>query len=202
MKDFNFGSLHSPIEPLILRIDPTGYNCLLVRTKPDETESALRSAEKLWKEYAPGYPFKYSFLNQDWEEFYNAEAQRGKLFNTLAVLSIFISCLGLFGLSAFSAERRTKELGIRKALGASVPGLVQLMGKEFAWLVIVAACIGCPAGWYIMTQWLTNYAYHVDVGYPTLILAALTCLTISLLTISYHSIKVAASDPVNSLRYE
>jgi len=202
VKDFNFGSLHSPVEPLIMRVDPEQSYCLLVRVRPDETETALRSAEKLWKEYAPGYPFKYSFLDQDWEDFYKAEAQRGKVFNTLATLSIFISCLGLFGLSAFSAERRTKELGIRKALGASMPGLVQLMGKEFAWLVLVASCIGCPLGWYIMTQWLENYAYHVNVGYVTLVLAAVICLAISLITISYHSIKVAASDPVKSLRYE
>ena len=102
----------------------------------------------------------------------------------------------------FSAERRTKELGIRKALGASTPGLVQLMSKEFATLVLVAAVIGCPAGWYLMTQWLTNYAYHIDVGYGTLVLAAVTCMIISLATISYHSIKVASSDPVKSLRYE
>jgi ABC-type antimicrobial peptide transport system permease subunit len=202
VKDFNFGSLHNPVEPLVLRLDPDDVSCLLVRVKPNETESALRSAEKLWKEYAAGYPFKYSFLNQDWEEFYKAEEQRGKVFNILALLSIFISCLGLFGLSAFSAERRTKELGIRKALGASMPGFVQLMGREFTSLVLVAACIGCPAGWYVMTLWLTNYAYHVDVGYQTLLLASVTCLVISLLTISYHSIKVAASDPVQSLRYE
>ena len=202
VKDFNFGSLHRPVDPLILRLDPAETNCLLVRAKPNETEAALRSVEKLWKEYAAGYPFKYSFLNQDWEQFYRAEEQRGKVFNTLALLSIFISCLGLFGLSAFSAERRTKELGIRKALGASMPGLVELMGKEFASLVLVAACIGCPAGWYVMTQWLTSYAYHIEVGYETLILATAACLSISLLTISYHAIKVAASDPVKSLRYE
>lgn len=202
VKDFNFGSLHSPVEPLILRLDQDQLNCLLVRVKEGETEAALRETERLWKEYAPGYPFKYSFLNQDWEGFYKAEAQRGKVFNTMALLSILISCLGLFGLSAFSAERRTKELGIRKALGASMPGLVQLMGKEFAMLVIISACIGCPIGWYVMTKWLENYAYHVDVGYITLLLAAIVCLAISLLTISYHSIKVAASDPVKSLRYE
>jgi ABC-type lipoprotein release transport system permease subunit len=202
VKDFNFGSLHSPVEPLILRMDPGQLNCVLIRVKEGENEAALRSTEKLWKEYAPGYPFKYSFLNQDWEDFYKAEAQRGRVFNTMALLSIFISCLGLFGLSAFSAERRTKELGIRKALGASTSGLVQLMGREFTVLVIASACIGCPLGWYIMTLWLENYAYHVDVGYVTLILAAAVCLAISLATISYHSIKVAAGDPVKSLRYE
>ncbi|AYB32748.1 ABC transporter permease [Chryseolinea soli] len=202
VKDFNFGSLHSAVDPLILRMDPKETYCLLVRVKPTEKDAGLRSTEILWKEYAPGYPFKYSFLNQNWEDFYKTEAQRGKVFNTLAILSIFISCLGLFGLSAFSAERRTKELGIRKALGASMPGLVRLMGKEFTVLVLFAAALGCPFGWYLMTQWLETYAYHVDVGYLTLIMAAVVCLVISLVTISYHSVKVAASDPVKSLRYE
>jgi putative ABC transport system permease protein len=202
VKDFNFGSLHSPIEPLVMRVNGGWRNCLLVRAKPGQTETAISSVEKLWKEYAPAYPFKYTFLNQDWEEFYKAEGQRGKVFNTLAVLSIFISCLGLFGLSAFSAERRTKELGIRKALGATVPGLVQLVSKEFALLVLIASCIGCPLGWYIMSRWLEGYAYHVEVGYITLVIAALICLAISMLTISYHSLKVAANNPVKSLRYE
>ena len=202
VKDFNFGSLHNPVEPLIMRIDPNQIGCLLIRARSNETEAALRSAEQLWKEYAPGYPFKYSFLNQNWEEYYKADAQRGKVFNIMALLSIFISCLGLFGLSAFSAERRTKELGIRKALGASVPGLVRLMGKEFSTLVLVSAAIGCPLGWYAMSQWLSKFAYHVEVGYVTLVLAAAICFVIALVTISYHSIKVAASDPVKSLRYE
>jgi putative ABC transport system permease protein len=202
VKDFNFGSLHSAVEPLVIRMSMNNVYLVLVRAKENETEAALRSAEKLWKEYAPGYPFRYSFLNQEWEGFYKAEAQRGQVFNTLAILSIFISCLGLFGLSAFSAERRTKELGIRKALGASTQGLVRLMGREFTMLVLIAACIGCPLGWYAMNLWLSNYAYHVDVGVLTLIIAAAICLMVSLVTISYHSIKVAASDPVKSLRYE
>ncbi|HTE32654.1 MAG TPA: ABC transporter permease [Chryseolinea sp.] len=202
VKDFNFGSLHSQVEPLVMRLKPANVYLVLVRIKEGETTAALKATEVLWKEYAPGYPFKYSFLNQDWEEFYKAEQQQGKVFNTLATLSIFISCLGLFGLSAFSAERRTKELGIRKALGASMPGLVTLMGREFTVLVITAACIGCPLGWYLMKQWLEKYAYHVDVGVLTLVMAAVICLVISLITISYHSIRVAASDPVKSLRYE
>ncbi|MEP6733901.1 MAG: ABC transporter permease [Chryseolinea sp.] len=202
VKDFNFGSLHSEVEPLVIRLKPTNVNCLLVRIKSGETAAGLASAEKLWREYAPGYPFKYQFLNQDWDEFYKSEAQQGKIFNTLAVLSIFISCLGLFGLSAFSAERRTKELGIRKALGASVPGLVGLMGREFTVLVLAAALVGCPIGWYLMKLWLGKYAYHVDVGVLTLVFAAATCMIISLITISYHSIRVAGSDPVDSLRCE
>lgn len=202
VKDFNFGSLHSGIEPLILHIRVQELSCLLVRVKDGETEAGLKSMEKLWKEYAAAYPFKYSFLNQDWEEFYKSEGQRGKIFNTMAVLSIFISCLGLFGLSAFSAERRTKELGIRKALGASTPGLIQLMSREFTILVLIAAVIGCPLGWYLMDQWLRSYAYHVEVGVVTLVLAAVLCLVVSLITVFYHSMRVATGDPVKALRYE
>lgn len=202
VKDFNFGSLHSAIEPLILYMRPKELRCLLVRVKDGETETGLKSMEKLWKEYAAAYPFKYAFLNQDWEEFYKSEGQRGKIFNTMAVLSIFISCLGLFGLSAFSAERRTKELGIRKALGASTPGLIQLMSREFTVLVLIAAVIGCPLGWYLMDQWLQGYAYHVEVGFVTLVLAAVLCLVVSLVTVFYHSMRVATGDPVRALRYE
>ena len=205
VKDFNFGSLHSPIEPLVLRIPKVNqysFGCLLVRAKENQTEQALKSVENIWKQYATGYPFKYSFLNQDWENFYKTEGQRGKIFNALSVLSIFISCLGLFGLSAFSAERRTKELGIRKVLGASRPGLVSLLGKEFAVLVLIAALVGCPLGWYIMNAWLTNYAFHVEVGWISLVMAAAACMSVSLITVAYHSLKVSAANPAHSLRYE
>jgi ABC-type antimicrobial peptide transport system permease subunit len=202
VKDFNFGSLHTAIEPLVLRMKVSNVNCLLVRAKPGESEQALRSTEKLWKEYAAAYPFKYAFLDQDWQKYYAGEEQKGKVFNILSVLSILISCLGLFGLSAFSAERRTKELGIRKVMGASVTGLVQLMNKEFAVLVIIASVIGCPVGWYMMDQWLLGYAYHIDVGWITLIVASAVCLFIALFTVSYHSLRVSRFNPTKSLRYE
>jgi putative ABC transport system permease protein len=203
VKDFNFGSLHSPIEPLVMRIPSRiSFGCMLVRAKSNETEQALGSAEKIWKEYAPGYPFKYAFLNQDWEEFYKSEGQRGKIFNALAFLSILISCLGLFGLSAFSAERKIKELGIRKVLGATVSGLVGLMGKEFAVLVAIAALIGCPAGWYLMDSWLSHYPYRVEVGVLTLLIATVSCMLVSVITVTYHSLKASLVNPSQSLRYE
>lgn len=203
VKDFNFGSLHEAIEPMIMRVSPkVQWGCVLVRAKEGQTADALKSLEALAKEYAPAYPFKYSFLNQDWEEFYKAEGQRGKIFNSLAGLSIFISCLGLFGLSAFSAERRIKELGIRKIMGASVPGLLKLMATEFTMLVLVAAVIGCPVSWYFMNMWLENYAYHIDVGWSTLAAATLLCLFVSLATILYHSLKASMTNPAVSLRYE
>lgn len=203
VRDFNFGSLHSAIEPLVMRVpEKVRWGCLLVRAKPDASTQAIAAVEKIWKEYAPAYPLKYSFLNQDWEEFYKAEGQRGKIFNALAFLSILISCLGLFGLSAFSAERKIKELGIRKVMGASVTGLVQMMGKEFAWLVAIAALIGCPAGWYIMDSWLGNYPFRVEVGWVTLAVATVSCLVISLLTVTYHSLRASLINPAQSLKYE
>lgn len=203
VKDFNFGSLHSAIEPMIMRVAPRiNYGCLLVRAKEGQSAEALKALEALTKEYAPAYPYRYSFLNQDWDEYYKAEGQRGKVFNSLAGLSIFISCLGLFGLSAFSAERRIKELGIRKVMGASVPGLLRLMATEFTILVLVAAIIGCPVSWYFMDMWLHNYAYHIDVGWMTLVVATLVCLFVSLATILYHSLKATMTNPAVSLKYE
>ena len=202
VKNFNFGSLHSAVEPLIMRIDTAWMSCMLIRAEAGNTVEALQSTEKLWKEYLPQYPLRYKFLSHDWEEYYKAESQRGKVFNVLSIVSIFISCLGLFGLSAFSAERRTKELGIRKAMGASTSGLVRLMGQEFSVLVVVAAVIGCPVGWYFMDKWLESYAYHVEVGYLVPVIAALACFAVSVLTVAYHSLRAATKDPVQTLRHE
>jgi putative ABC transport system permease protein len=203
VKDFNFGSLHNPIDPLIMRIAPRiVWGALLVRAKEGKTEEAIKAVERISKEYASAFPFSYSFLDQDWENFYKSEGQRGKIFNVLSVLSIFISCLGLFGLSAFSAQRRVKELGIRKVLGASVPGLLRLMSTEFTVLVIVASAVGCPLAWYMMKGWLGGYAYHVEVGWITLVIAAATCLAVSLLTVLYHSFRASTANPAHSLRYE
>ncbi|MBT1709235.1 ABC transporter permease [Fulvivirgaceae bacterium PWU5] len=202
VKNFNFGSLHSAVEPLIMRIDTAWMNCMLIRSEAGKTAEALQSTEKLWKEYLPQYPLRYKFLSHDWEEYYKSESQRGKVFNVLSIVSIFISCLGLFGLSAFSAERRTKELGIRKAMGASTSGLVRLMGQEFSVLVAVAAVIGCPVGWYFMNKWLESYAYHVEVGYLVPFIAALACFVVSVLTVAYHSLRAATKDPVQTLRHE
>jgi putative ABC transport system permease protein len=202
VQDFNFNSLHSPIEPLIVRVNHKNIRCLLVRAKENQSAVALHSTENLWKEYAAGYPFKYSFMDQDWEDLYKSEQQRGQVFNVMSGMSIFISCLGLFGLSAFSAERRTKELGIRKAMGATVNGLVILMGKELTSLVLIASAIGCPLGWYLMDSWLKNYSFRIDVGWGVLAFAMLFCVSVALLTISYHAIRVAIANPSHALRYE
>ncbi len=204
VRNFNFGSLHNEIEPLVIRLPDKDENigCMLIRAEDNKTPDAIASVESLWKTMVPGFPMSYRFLSDNWDEFYAAEGKRGSVFNALAILSIAISALGLFGLSAFSATRRTKELGIRKVLGASIPNLAGLMGKEFLVLVIVAAAVGCPIGWYLMDTWLSDYAYHVEVGWLSLVLAAVSCLAVSMLTVSYHSMKASRVNPVTSLRYE
>ena len=182
--------------------DPDWFNVIFIRYKEGQLSGALKALEKINKQYAAAYPFESNLLDEDWNNLYKTEDRFGKLFNYFSALSIVISCLGLFGLSAFSAQQRTKELGVRKVMGASVPGLMQLMAKEFAFLVLIAVLIGCPVGWYAMNWWLNTYAYHVEVGTITLLVAAALCLVVSLLTVSYHAAKAAMVDPVNSLRYE
>jgi len=202
VKDFHFQSVHTKVDPLFMLYDTSWYSVIFVKYKEGKIAEAQAALEKINKHYAATYPFNANLLDVDWENLYKSEDRFGKLFNYFSMLSIIISCLGLFGLSAFSAEQRTKELGVRKVMGASVTGLMQLMAREFAWLVLIAAIIGCPLGWYAMDWWLKSYAYHVEVGTFTLIIAAIICLVISMLTVSYHSAKAAMVNPVRSLRYE
>jgi len=203
VKDFHFQSVHDKVEPLFMLYDPDWFNIIFVRHKEGQLSGALKAMEKVSKQYAASYPFESNLLDQDWDNLYKTEDRFGKLFNYFSGLSIIISCLGLFGLSAFSAEQRTKELGVRKVMGASVPGLMQLMAKEFALLVLIATVIGCPVGWYFMDHWfLKTYAYHVEVGTITLIIAAVLCFLVSMLTVSYHAAKAALVNPIKSLRYE
>jgi putative ABC transport system permease protein len=202
VKDFHFQSVQSKVEPLFMLYDPDWFNVVFVRYKEGQLSGAMKAMEKISKQYAASYPFESNLLDQDWDNLYKAEDRFGKLFNYFSGLSIIISCLGLFGLSAFSAQQRTKELGVRKVMGASVPSLMQLMAKEFALLVLIAVLIGCPIGWYAMNFWLKSYAYHIEVGTVTLVVSASLCLLVSMVTVSYHSAKAALIDPVKSLRYE
>lgn len=202
VKDFHFQSVHAKVDPLFMLYDPSWYEVIFVRYKDGQLPNALKALEKINKQYAAAYPFESNLLNDDWDNLYKTEDRFGKLFNYFSTLSIIISCLGLFGLSAYSAAQRTKELGVRKVMGASVFGLMRLMAKEFTVLVVVAAVVGCPLGWYVMNGWLKSYAYHIDVSVITPLIAATICLVVSLLTVSYHSAKAALVNPVKSLRYE
>ena len=169
---------------------------------PGETENTIKALEKICKELNPSYPFEYSFVDQDIANLYKAEQRLGSLFNVFAVLAIVISCLGLYGLSAYLAERRTRELGIRKVLGASGFQLVYLLSATFTRPILIATAIAVPLAWYGMSQWLTGFAYHITIDWTIFVVAFLSALIIAWLTVSFESIKAARTNPVNSLRSE
>jgi ABC-type antimicrobial peptide transport system permease subunit len=201
IKNFHLNSLRVAIEPLILRLDSTNYT-LLVRTYPGQTERALKSMERLAKQFNPAYPFAYRFADESFREQYKSETLVGKLANYFAVIAIFIACLGLFGLAMFTAEQRTKEIGVRKVLGASVPSIVALLSKDFLKLVLIAIIIASPLAWWAMHNWLSDFAYRVDIEWWVFALAGLVAVAIAQLTVSFQSIKAALMDPVKSLRSE
>jgi putative ABC transport system permease protein len=202
VKDFHLNSLRVAIEPLIMRLDTTNTNTLLVRTRPGETEKALASLQQLTKKYNPAYPFDYVFADDSFEKQYNSETLIGKLANYFAVLAIFIACLGLFGLAMFTAEQRTKEIGVRKVLGASVVSIIALLSRDFIQLVFIAIVIATPIAWYAMRQWLNDFVYRINIDWWVFALAGILAVSIALLTVSFQSIKAALTDPVKSLRSE
>jgi len=207
MKDYHHNSLHVPIEPLILRLHKkswggTYWGNIIVRTEKGKTKQAIVSMEKLYKQFNPGFPFKYYFTDDEIANRYKAEYTVSKLSRYFAFLAIFISCLGLFGLVTFTAEQRTKEIGIRKVLGASVTGIVGMLSKDFLKLVIIAAVIAFPVAWWAMHRWLNDFAYRVNIGWWVFVVAGIVALLIALLTISFQSIKAAIANPVKSLRTE
>lgn len=203
MENFHFQSLHIPIAPLIMRLaTEPGWQTFMIRTQPGQTKQALASIESVWKQLNPKFPFAYRFADDEYQKLYKSESVVGSLANYFAFLAIFISCLGLFGLSAFTAEQRTKEIGVRKVLGASVGGIVGLLSKDFLKLVLLAIAIASPLAWYAMNQWLQGFAYKLDIEWWVFALAGVLAIAIALLTISFQSIKAALMNPVKSLRSE
>lgn len=199
-KDFNFESLKSRIRPLAIRLTNDSYQ-LMIRYDA-QPAAMIASVEKLWKQHVPGEPFDYSFLDQDFDELFRSEQRMGQLFTVFSGLAIFIACLGLFALAAFMAEQRTKEIGIRKAMGASTTGLTLMLSREFTKLVIIAFIPAAVAAWFVVDSWLNGFAYRVDVNPMIFIGSGVVATAIAWFTVSFQSIKAAASNPVNSLRYE
>ncbi|MDX1489038.1 MAG: FtsX-like permease family protein, partial [Acidiferrobacterales bacterium] len=190
---------------LVLNDDATYFRDdlnVLARVDAGEIPQVLASLQKLWPQYLPARPFEYQFLDTRFANLYRAERQLGLLFATFAGLAVLIACLGLFGLAVYTTERRTKEIGIRKVLGASVFGLVRLLSKEFALLVLAAFLIATPLAYFAMERWLADFAYRIDLSWWIFLLAGITALGTALLTVSYQAIKTALADPVKSLRYE
>ncbi len=201
MNDFHFESLHQPIRPLILRVAQGGATYLLLRVQGNLPE-IIRDIERQWASFTGGQPFVYFFLDDELQARYAAEQIVGKVFGTFSGLGIFIAALGLLGLATYATEQRTKEIGIRKVLGANVPSIVSLLSKEFVKLVVIANLVAWPVAYFAMRRWLENFAYRIELGFGTFFLAAALALLIALLTVSYNAIKAALSNPVDSLRYE
>ncbi|WP_026632280.1 ABC transporter permease [Dyadobacter alkalitolerans] len=202
MKDFHIGSLHVAIEPLIVNLQPKTENwgAALIMTEAGKTKQAIASVEKVYRQYNPGFPFKYHFADEEFGNLYKAENVVSKLSNYFAFLAIFISCLGLFGLAAFTAEQRTKEIGVRKVLGASVTNLVGMLSMDFVKLVAIAALIAFPIAGYFLQNWLEKYAYRIKMEWWYFVAAGIAALLIALFTVSFQAIKAALMNPVKSLR--
>ncbi len=202
VKNFNFFSLHTEIGPLIMSVRPDIYNYLFVRIKPGDIPATVDFVERTWKNIVPGRPFDYSFLDKYFDDIYKADNQTGRMFGFFSSLAIFIACLGLFGLASYTVEQRTKEIGVRKVLGASVGGVVLLLSKDFLKLVFAAAIVATPVSYLVMSNWLREFAYRINIGPFIFILVGLTAFGIAFITISFQAIKAATSNPVKSLRYE
>jgi putative ABC transport system permease protein len=202
VKNFHFKDLHEDIEPLAFRLyNEADFNYVVAHTNGNVRQS-LAGLETAWKKLNPNEPFEYSFLDQDFQKNYESEERQARLINYFTIVAIIISCLGLFGLATFTAEQRTKEIGIRKVLGASVYGLVALLSKDFLKLVLIAVIIASPLAWWGMNKWLQNFAYKTSIGWSVFLLTALLALFIAVATVSYQAIKAAFTNPVKNLRTE
>ena len=202
VKDFHMTSLHEEIQPLVYYPAERGYRHLVVRFNPGQVQETMAFLKQQWSTFAPGQPFTYFFLDENYDALYRFEQRLSQLIAVFALLAVLVACLGLFGLAAFTAEQRTREVGIRKALGASVTGIVVLLSKDFVKLVLWAVVLAMPMAYLAMSRWLEDFAYHVEISPRIFLMVGLAALGIALLTVSYQSIKAALADPVESLRYE
>ncbi len=203
VKDYHQNSLYDAIEPLMIVFDLRN-NFVLVRTEEGDVRESLAAVEKAWKEVFPGYAFEYNFLDQDFNSQYKADEKRSQIFTIFSGLTILIACLGLLGLAAFTTEQRTKEIGVRKVIGASLNSLVVLVSKEFFLLVGLGMLLAFPVAWYVTKSWLENFAYRIDISgeWLTFFVSALIAFVITLATVGYHVLRAASANPVKSLRDE
>jgi len=201
VKDFHFETIKSTVEPLVLHVSPF-YQYIFVKVQPENLSEVIHHISDVWESFNPEFPLEYHFLDEAFDQIYRAEYQMGNLFKDFTVLAIFISSLGLLGLASFMAQDRTKEIGIRKVLGASQSTILVLFSKDFMFYVILSNIIGCPIAYISMNKWLQSWAYHTQFHVLFFILAALISFTIVLLSVGYQAIKVALTNPVDTLKYE
>jgi putative ABC transport system permease protein len=205
VKDFHFTSLHKPIGPLVMFNEDTQYNFIFVKLNTNKASDLQSSLEKLKSIYAtvvPHRPFEFEFVDQQFEKLYSAEQRMGKIFTVFATLAIFIACLGLLGLVSFSASQKTKEIGIRKVLGATATNIVILITRDYTKLVLISIALGIPVAYWMMTKWLDDFAYKTDIGIWPVLTASLLCIAIAFATASYQAIKTAFINPASTLRSE
>jgi putative ABC transport system permease protein len=201
-KDFHFRALQEEIKPLSMRIEPGGCHLVTASISGNNISGTLSAIENKWKTIIPNRPFTYYFLDEFFDRQYRSEMRFGNLFLYFAILAIFISCLGLLGLASYSTFQRTREIGIRKVMGASVSGIVHLLSKEFLILLLVAFTIASPIAWWVMHNWLQDFSYRIGISWWMFILAGTIAFVIALLTVSFQAVKAAIANPVNSLRTE
>ncbi len=201
VNDFNYASLHNPIEPLIIHVS-NEINMSVIKLSTGGTERTLSQIRETWNSVTPGSHFWYYFLSDDLDRQYGAEQKLGQVFGGLTLLALFIACLGLFGLTAYSTRQRTKEIGIRKVMGADVKQIMVMLNIEVLKMVALSLVVAIPIAWYVMNQWLADFAYRIEIGPKIFIIAGISALAIALLTVSWQSIKASVTPPVESLRSE
>ena len=202
MKDYHFQSLHNEIEPLAIWVRPDRINYALIRLAAGNIPQALKSVEEVWNRIVPDYPFVHQFLDEAINSMYDDERTTGTLLQVFAVLAVLIACLGLFGLASFTAEQRTKEIGVRKTLGASVPNIALLLSREFTKWVIISNLIAWPVGYLVLNNWLQDYPFRTPLSWWIFAGSGVIALIVAVLTVSYQAVKAALNNPALSLRYE
>ena len=202
VKDFHFANMRHKIEPIMMYYQANAQRNLVVKLDTKDLSNTIALMGEGWKKVNPQFPFEYTFFDQDFAQQYQSEETFAQLVQVFTWLAIFIACLGLLGLSAFNAEQRTKEIGIRKILGASVNQIVVLLSKEFTILVVLSSVIAAPLAGFLMENWLQDFAYRIQLSWVDFALAGLIALAIALITNAYHAIKTAISNPTEALRWE
>jgi putative ABC transport system permease protein len=202
VKDFNFSSLHDPIGPLVIFLGRNFSRTFMIRIAGSDMKGTLGRLEMVWKQRVPDRPFSYHFLDEDYNKLYQAEQRTSALFSVAAGLAIILACLGLFGLAAFTTVQRTKEIGIRRILGAKVSSITMLISSNFLKLIGIAIFIAAPLAWWAANKWLQDFAFRIPVQWYVFVIAAIATILIALCTVGFHSVKAALTNPVKSLRTE
>ena len=202
VNDFHFRSLHEPVGPFIFRMYQPYQSYVYIKIKPDQLQNSISTIKEITEQFAPDYPFRFEFVDDTYRQLYDAEMRMETVFRTFSFLAILISCLGLFGLVSITMEQHTKEIGVRKVLGATVFKITLLFSKEFLKWVLISNVLAWPVAWVITGKWLEHFEYRIDMTIGPFILAGVSALLIALLTVSWQVIRAATENPIKALRYE